>query len=81
MLDDMQEAIAIVKACSPFLRGHEPGTQGAALADMVAIWLVGNRVPGNAAATEKLRERLLALHIEAVRALIPANAALIEKME
>lgn len=30
---------AIVAAISPLLAGHDPGVQGAALADLLAMWL------------------------------------------
>ena len=56
----------IVNAARPAFAGHNPGNQGAALGDLVAIWLAGY--------PPDLREPLLELHIEMVRRLIPVNA-------
>lgn len=57
------------------LDGHPSDIQAAVLADLLAIWLVGHIVPGNPAETQATREHLLKLHLEAVRTLIPFNAA------
>ena len=56
----------IVNAARPVFAGHNPSNQGAALGDLVAMWLAG--YPPDP------REPLLELHIEMVRRLIPVNA-------
>ena len=56
---------AIVDFIKPHLAGHLPEIQGAVLADLLAIWLAGH-APG-------IREEILALHLDAVRDLIPVN--------
>jgi hypothetical protein len=56
------------------LAGKRPEIQGAALADLLAIYLAGHRVEGDPAATNRLREELLAMHVEQVRQLIEPNA-------
>jgi hypothetical protein len=37
------ESQELVERIAPILHGHEPDVQGAALADLVAIWLAGHR--------------------------------------
>lgn len=61
----------------PILKGHPSPLQGAALADLLAIWLAGHMIKGNPTATDRLREDILALHVEKVRELIPVNAVAI----
>jgi hypothetical protein len=63
--DIMQRADVIVAACRPALGGEHPLAQGFALADLVAMWLAGHQLaPGE-------HEALLAMHVEAVRSLLP----------
>jgi hypothetical protein len=62
---DIAEAERIVDQCRTLFAGHEAGIQGAALADLLATWLAGHPPP--------MREKLLELHVEGVRALIPHN--------
>jgi hypothetical protein len=59
---------------APQIKGRGPGVQGGVLSDLMARLLVGHTIPGNPQETYELRERLLALHVEYVRALIPINA-------
>jgi hypothetical protein len=49
------ETRAIVEACKPILTGHDPDVQGAALADLTAIWLAGHLGDGS----EEIRAVLL----------------------
>ena len=51
------------------LAGQHPSAQGAALADLLAMWLVAH--------PPQLREEMLRLHIEFVRKLIPVNARIV----
>jgi hypothetical protein len=60
-------ALRLAARIRPMLAGYHPAEQGAALADLLAIWLAG--YPAD------LREALLAHHIEQVRELVPANVA------
>jgi hypothetical protein len=39
--DDIIELEKIVVACRPYLAGHDPAIQSAALGELVAIWLCG----------------------------------------
>ncbi len=64
----------LVERIRPLLAGRSPETQGAALADLVAIWLAGHIVQGNPAATDELREEMLEAHTAVVRELIPINS-------
>jgi len=61
----------LVNKCYPLLHGQPPEVVGAALADLLAIWLAGHVVLGDEKATEAARERRLAEHIISVRGLIP----------
>lgn len=63
------ESQAIAEAIKPLLAGHHPVIQGAALADLLAIWLAGH--------PPEFRQTLLDAHIEAVRDLIPINVKII----
>lgn len=63
----------LVEAIRPLLAGKAPPVQGAALADLLAVWLAGHMVPGEPAETQLLRDELLDAHISIVRKLIPVN--------
>lgn len=78
-LSDADEVMAMVKAIRPLLAGRAAEVQGACLADLLAMWLAGHVLVGDPAASEAYREKVIALHLDAVRRLIPINyAALIE---
>jgi hypothetical protein len=64
----------IVKRIKSLLAGREPEIQGAVLADCLAIWLAGHIVPGDPAATARLRAEILAMHLDAIPRLIAVNA-------
>ena len=72
------EAVALGALIRPMLAGHHSFVQGAALADLVAIWIVGHLVEGDPAATAALRAELMARHSKAVADLVPINAHLID---
>jgi hypothetical protein len=75
------EVMALVEAVRPLFKGKAPEVQGAALADLLAMWLAGHFDANDpeSAATEQIRETMLELHLRAVRDLIPVNyLALIE---
>ena len=61
-------------AVKPLLAGKDAQVQGAALADLIAIWLAGHASEGPEA-TRAVREELLALHILTVRQLIYINSS------
>jgi hypothetical protein len=67
----------IVDRIEPLLAGHHPGIQGAALADPLATWLAGHVIRDDPIKTDALRERLLTVHLDCVRKLVPVNAAII----
>lgn len=54
-----------VSTVKPVFAGLHPAVQGAALADLLAMWIAGHE--------PEVREKLLELHIEGVRALVPHN--------
>lgn len=56
----------IVEEIKPVLAGHNPAIQGAALAELLAIWVLGHRRE-TPARTEALREELIAHQIHFVR--------------
>jgi hypothetical protein len=76
-----RDVVALIDAIRPLLAGHGPDIQGAVLADLLAIWLAGHHVPGNAAATRTLRADLLADHCGAVRQLTEVNAKILGTTE
>jgi hypothetical protein len=60
---DVRRARAIVDSIKPLLTGHGPGVQGAALMELLALFIAGH-APDD-------RERLLTLHVQQVRAMLP----------
>jgi hypothetical protein len=60
---DFSEVERIADKIGDILAGKHPGIQGCALAQTLALWLMGHE-------DAKVRERLLTAHIETVRALI-----------
>jgi hypothetical protein len=73
MSDTLQRVAQLTEDIGQLLYGHGPEVQAAVLADLLAILIAGHIVPGNAAATEEVREVLLREHLECVRQLIPVN--------
>jgi hypothetical protein len=67
MVSDTREQLAdahtIIEAIRPILAGHSPDVQGAALIELLAMFLAGYAPP--------LRDEILALHVETVRAIVP----------
>jgi hypothetical protein len=72
-----REVAAIVDRVRPLLGGHAAEIQGAALADLLAIWLAGHHVAGDEDATRTMRAVLLAMHCAEVRKLTTVNAKII----
>jgi hypothetical protein len=64
----------LVERIKPLLAGRPSKIQGAALADLLAIWLAGHVIAGDAEATHELRAKLLEMHVDKVLDLIPVNA-------
>jgi len=66
--DEMtREALRVADLCKPALHKRHPVVQGAALAELVALWLAGHE--------ERVREQVLEAHIGVVRELTKVNAA------
>jgi hypothetical protein len=60
---DLSEADRIADKLGEILAGKHPGLQGCALAQTLALWLMGHE-------DAEVREKLLAAHMETVRALM-----------
>jgi hypothetical protein len=73
--DPAKSVEALVRKIMPLLKGKSPEVQGAALADLLAMWLAGHldRDDPEGEKTRLIREATLELHLMAVRALIPIN--------
>jgi len=69
---ETQELVAQIK---PILFGRRSEVQGAALADLVSLWVAGHLIPGDPVETEHFRQFILEQHIDGVLALIPASEA------
>jgi hypothetical protein len=66
-LDDLiAQATEIVTSASPLFAGKPPEVQGAALAELLAIWVAQHYPSG-----DEMMERVLAHHIGYVRQLVP----------
>jgi hemerythrin len=70
---EARRAQELVEAIKPILAGEAPHIQGAALADLLAMWLAGHVAVGDPEASQAMRETLLTAHIEAVRDLVPVE--------
>lgn len=75
-MQDSLKSSELAEACHPIFAGQDPVIVAAALAELLALLLAGHFVPGDPADTAKLREGLLALHIETVRKLVPHMEAM-----
>ena len=77
---DVQAVLELQRRIMPVLAGHGGATQGAVLAELLAMWVAGHR-----AATEPsrtlLREDILRMHLALVRELIPISATLIHRKD
>jgi hypothetical protein len=71
---DLPVVCRLVEEVRPILAGHSPEVIGAALADLVAIWLAGHVVAGDIEATDRRRGELMLMHAQAVRHLTAINA-------
>lgn len=68
--EQVHEVREILAACKTALANRHPALQGAALAELVALWLAGHRYLDGSDATP-IRENLLELHVAAVRRQLP----------
>ena len=69
----VKEVMALVERVRPLFAGRAPDVQGAALAELLAVWLAGHVVPGDPEGTERARSELLQQHLFTVRELVPIN--------
>jgi len=65
---------AVVDAAKPAFVGRPPPIQGAALADLTAIWVTGHVALGDPTATREMWQTVLAHHIEYTQKLIDLYA-------
>lgn len=73
-MGEAQEVEALVQRMRPLLAGRASQVQGAALADLLAIFVAGHIIKGDPGKTQAMRERLLTLHIDVVRQLVDVNS-------
>ncbi len=66
-MTDPNLALALSARIKPLLAGHPPEVQGAALADLLSIWLAGHHPCA--------RKELAVLHLEYVIKLVPVSEA------
>jgi hypothetical protein len=71
--EQANEALELARVISVLLAGRDQDVQGAALADLLAMWLAGHVIRGNPKKTADLREVMLDEHLKAVRSLIEPN--------
>jgi hypothetical protein len=71
--EQANEVLALVKEIRPLLAGRSAEVQGAALADLLAMYLAGHVQLGDPEATKRMRELALEMHIVGVKALIDIN--------
>lgn len=71
----MGRVLKVVRQIEPILAEHPASVHGAALAELLAEWIVQHRVEGDAAKSRLVRERMLGMHIAMVTQLIAAHDA------
>jgi hypothetical protein len=71
-MTEADDVVALVASARPLFAGKPKEVAGAALADLVAVWLA-RYVRGDPQTTERLRKDVLALHVETVRRLVPVH--------
>jgi hypothetical protein len=71
--EQANEAMALVNEIRPLFAGKSAQTQGAVLADLLAMWLAGHVIQGDPEGTKSFREQALEIHIVGVKALIDIN--------
>jgi hypothetical protein len=79
-MNDASRALSLRYKIMPILEGQGPDVQGAVLADLLSLWLAGQIVLDDNGGidreqTVKMREDMLALHIEHVRLMLPSSEA------
>lgn len=76
---DPNDVGVLVDRIRPILAHRNPAIQSAALADLLALYIAGHQATeGDKNALDELREEVLAMHMQLVRDLIPANDAFIK---
>jgi hypothetical protein len=73
----VREIEIVVERIKPLLSGRPPETQGAILADLLAIWLAGHHIAGDVEATRTLRADILAAHLQLLPQLVEINARIL----
>jgi hypothetical protein len=63
-------ALAVAHMCGKVLEGEGPGVQGAALAELMSIFLLGHKIPGDLEAQGELRTEILEEWCKTVRQLV-----------
>jgi hypothetical protein len=66
-MSTIAEQETIVAAIKPLLAGYDPGVQGAALAELLALFVAGHH--------PAVRDEILGLHSSAVGELVPVAEA------
>lgn len=74
---DAVHAEQLVERAKPIFAGQPFEIIGAALADLVAIWLASHVYRDMPGTTDAMREGLLADLVDTVRKLVPVNAAIL----
>jgi hypothetical protein len=69
-MNDARAVDRIAAKIHALLAGNSPEVQGAAIADLTAIWLAGHCVPGSQNRTDAMRRELFETHCNGVRELV-----------
>jgi hypothetical protein len=73
MMDYSKQALELVRRIRPLLAGRHPSVQGAALAELTAIWLHGHVVLGDANQRQELQAELFEEHLKYIWALLEGD--------
>jgi hypothetical protein len=75
------EVRPIVESIAPLLVGKDPLIVGAALSDLVAMWIASHRIIDDSGAEREMHRQLWLKHCELVESLIPLNQQLLDAIE
>ena len=79
--EEGDEILEIAAEISPLLHGHEPGVQGAVLADLVSRWVANHFHEEGGELSRKIRREVLADFVKLVRGLVPFHVEAVNEFK
>ena len=76
---DLDAVLTLVEAIKPHFEGKPAQVQGAALAEMLSLWLAGHVNQNNPDKSDRVRKAVLEEHLKTVWQLVPINYEMVIK--